>query len=62
VTDTDSLEMWADEAIKRLPKAVEDFKGGNDNALQALVGMMMQLSKGKVDPKLARNVLLTKLS
>ncbi len=61
VKDTSKLEVWVEEAIKALPKAVEDYKGGNENAIQALVGQVMQLSKDKADASKVKKILKTKL-
>ena len=49
--------VWIGEAIKTMPQAVADYKKGKTNALQALVGKVMQLSKGKADVKIAREFL-----
>ena len=32
------------------PKAVEDYRGGKEKALGALVGQVMKAMKGKADP------------
>ena len=49
--------VWIGEAIRTMPQAVADYKKGKTNALQALVGKVMQLSKGKADVKIAREFL-----
>jgi len=45
------------EAIENNKKAVEDYLKGKKNAINALVGYIMKKTKGRVDPKLAREKL-----
>ncbi len=62
VSDTKDLEGFIQKAIKENPVAVEEFKGGKDNALQFLVGKCMALSKGKANPKVIQELLRKNLS
>ena len=39
-----------EEVIANNPKAIEDFRGGKEKALGALVGQTMKAMKGKADP------------
>lgn len=57
IMDTASIENIAKDVIAKNPKAVEDYKKGKENALQFLVGQIMVLSKGTVNPELARQTL-----
>ena len=57
VTDTNTIEKAAKEVIDANPKAVEDFKKGKENALQFLVGQLMQKTRGKASPEIATQVL-----
>lgn len=50
VTDTKQIYRWAEEAISENPKAVEDFKSGNEKSIQFLIGQVMRKSKGQADP------------
>ncbi len=59
VTDTGAIQKLVDEAIAANPKSVEDYKGGKQAALGALVGQVMKLSKGSANPA-AVNELLKK--
>jgi aspartyl-tRNA(Asn)/glutamyl-tRNA(Gln) amidotransferase subunit B len=61
VSDTGAIEAFADQAIAGNPKSVADFKAGNAAALNALVGQVMKLSKGKANPKLVSEILTRKL-
>ena len=43
--------------IAKNPKAVEDFKGGKEKALGALVGQIMKAMKGKANPAMVNAIL-----
>ncbi len=60
VQDTGALKAVVEEVIAANPKAVEDFRGGKDKALGALVGQTMKAMKGKADPG-AVNAMLREL-
>lgn len=57
ISDKKLLSEWIDEAIKKNEKAVNDYKNGKENALFAIVGMVMKLSLGKADPKITKKLL-----
>ena len=61
VTDTKMIEEIADRVIQANEKSAADFKAGKQQALGFLVGQMMKESKGKVNPKLANEILARKL-
>ena len=61
VSDTSALETFCDQAIAGNPKSAGDFKAGNKAALNALVGQVMKLSKGKANPQLVSEILTRKL-
>ena len=50
ISDTGALEAIVDEVIAKNPKSVEEFKGGKEKALNALVGQCMKATKGKANP------------
>lgn len=62
ISDEGAIVKFCEEAIAENPKAVEDFKSGNERALGSLVGVVMKKSKGKANPQLANKVLKEKLS
>ena len=62
VSDTASLEGFCDEAIAANPKSVADFKAGKLNAVNALKGQVMKLSKGTANPTLVGDILVQKLT
>ena len=61
ITNEDQISEWVDDAMNQLPDAVSDYKRGKQNAISALIGKVMQLSKGKADAKLVSVVLRQKL-
>jgi aspartyl-tRNA(Asn)/glutamyl-tRNA(Gln) amidotransferase subunit B len=62
VSDVGALEAFCDQAIAANPKSVADFKAGKQNALNALKGQVMKLSKGTANPQLVGEILVKKLS
>ena len=50
VQDDNALKEACQAAIDNNPKAVEDYRGGKEKALGALVGQVMKAMKGKADP------------
>jgi aspartyl-tRNA(Asn)/glutamyl-tRNA(Gln) amidotransferase subunit B len=61
VSDVGALEAFCDEAIAANPKSVADFKAGKQNAVNALKGQVMKLSKGTANPQLVGEILMRKL-
>jgi aspartyl-tRNA(Asn)/glutamyl-tRNA(Gln) amidotransferase subunit B len=59
--DESDLEAIVDEAIKQNPKPAADFKAGNANAKQVLVGFVMKRTKGSADPGAAAALIAKKL-
>jgi aspartyl-tRNA(Asn)/glutamyl-tRNA(Gln) amidotransferase subunit B len=62
VSDVGQLEAFCDEAIAANPKSVADFKAGKQNAVNALKGQVMKLSKGTANPQVVGEILIRKLS
>jgi aspartyl-tRNA(Asn)/glutamyl-tRNA(Gln) amidotransferase subunit B len=62
VTDTSALETWVDEAIAENPEPVQQFRGGKEGALNAVLGQVMKKSGGSANPKAVRELLLQRLS
>lgn len=60
--DDDQVKAWCQEAIDENPRPVEDFKSGNDKALNALLGQVMKKSRGKANPPLVNKILRELLS
>jgi aspartyl-tRNA(Asn)/glutamyl-tRNA(Gln) amidotransferase subunit B len=62
VTDASALERWVDEAIAENPEPVQQFRGGKEGALNAVLGQVMKKSGGSANPKAVRELLLQRLS
>ncbi|MDA0375781.1 MAG: Asp-tRNA(Asn)/Glu-tRNA(Gln) amidotransferase subunit GatB [bacterium] len=61
ISDDSAIESMVDAAIAANPKAVEDYKGGNEKALAAIVGFVMRESKGQADPVVVNKILRSKI-
>jgi len=57
ITDEKEISKFAEQAIKNQPKATEDFKAGNAQSLNFLIGEVMKLSNKRADFAVARKVL-----
>ncbi len=57
----DDAKKFVLEAIANNPQAVADFKSGNQKAITYLMGQVMKLSKGKINPQIATQLLLEEL-
>ena len=58
--DIETIESWVEEAIKQNPDIVASCKK-NPNATKALLGKVMQLSKGKANPQYAEQIISNKI-
>ncbi len=55
--DAGELEQWCRDAIAANAKALAEFKGGKDSAINAFKGPVMKAGKGKANPKLVDETL-----
>jgi len=62
MTDTGAIEAMVDEVLANNAKAVEQFKSGNEKALNAIVGQVMKVSKGKANPAQVQELIKAKLA
>ncbi|HEZ4154386.1 TPA: Asp-tRNA(Asn)/Glu-tRNA(Gln) amidotransferase GatCAB subunit B, partial [Neisseria meningitidis] len=62
MTDTGAIEAMVDEVLANNAKAVEQFKSGNEKALNAIVGQVMKASKGKANPAQVQELIKAKLA
>ncbi len=62
VSDSGALGAIADEVLAENPEVVEQFRGGKEAVLGFLVGQVMKKSAGSANPKLAKELLLERLS
>lgn len=61
ITDTRELDKICDKVLKDNPKAIQDYKEGQKEAFNYLVGEIMKASKRKADFKTAKAILEKKL-
>lgn len=61
ISDDSAIEEMVQKAIAANPKAIEDYKGGNEKALGAIVGFVMKESKGQANPGKVNAILRKKL-
>ncbi|MBS3094385.1 Asp-tRNA(Asn)/Glu-tRNA(Gln) amidotransferase subunit GatB, partial [Candidatus Pacearchaeota archaeon] len=57
ISDSGEIKKIVEKVIKENKKAVEDYKKGEANALNFLIGQVMKLSGKRVDYKTAREIL-----
>ena len=61
LNDTGALEKIIDVVLAANPKNVEEYQGGNNKALNALVGQIMKASQGKANPQQVNDLLRQKM-
>jgi len=61
VSDAGELARIVDEVVAANPKAAEDYRGGKQQALGALVGQVMKATQGRADAKLVNSLLRERL-
>jgi aspartyl-tRNA(Asn)/glutamyl-tRNA(Gln) amidotransferase subunit B len=57
IRGADELSAVAEKVIAANPKPVADFRGGKEEALKALVGLVMRETRGRANPQLATDLL-----
>ncbi|MDD5621403.1 MAG: Asp-tRNA(Asn)/Glu-tRNA(Gln) amidotransferase subunit GatB [Candidatus Paceibacterota bacterium] len=57
IEDEGEIDKIAQKIIEENKSVVEDYKKGKQNALQFLIGQIMKETKGKIDPKVAGQIL-----
>lgn len=57
VSDVKEIEKFCKEAIKENPQAVEDYKKGEEKALNFIVGKVMQKTRGKAIPEKVNEII-----
>ena len=61
ISDQRELERIIEEVIANNSKAVNDYRGGKTNALQALVGQVMKQTRGQAKADIVQTLLRAKL-
>jgi aspartyl-tRNA(Asn)/glutamyl-tRNA(Gln) amidotransferase subunit B len=62
ISDTAEIGAVVDQVLSAHPDAVGDYRSGKKQALSFLVGQVIRASKGKANPKIARELLGVKLA
>ena len=57
ISNIKEIKKFAEKIIKENPKAVEDYKNGEDKAMNFLIGQVMRLSDKRADFKTTRKIL-----
>lgn len=60
--DDEQVRVWCQEAINENERSVNDYRSGNEKALNALLGPVMKKSRGKANPQLVNKLLRELLS
>lgn len=60
--EDDEVDSIVAEVVEKNPDAVEDYRTGEEGAINFLVGQVMQQSQGKADPKTAREKIMNQLN
>jgi aspartyl-tRNA(Asn)/glutamyl-tRNA(Gln) amidotransferase subunit B len=61
IGDSSELEALVDGVIEANPAFVEQFRGGKDGVINALVGQVMKQTKGRADARQVQDLLRSKL-
>ncbi|QRN40853.1 MAG: Asp-tRNA(Asn)/Glu-tRNA(Gln) amidotransferase subunit GatB [Neisseriaceae bacterium] len=62
ISDACAIEAMIDEVLSTNQKSVEEYQAGKEKALNALVGQVMRLSKGKANPAQVQKIIKEKIS
>ncbi len=57
ITDREELQRVVKGVVEGNPKSVADFKGGKDHAFKFLMGQIMKVTRGRANPRIARDIL-----
>lgn len=61
ITDDTEIRKVVKEIITSNPESVNDYKNGHDRAIKYLMGQVMKETHGKVNPKIAMDILVEEL-
>lgn len=61
VSDTGFIDSLVDDVLQQNPDKVKEFLGGKDGLLGFFIGQVMRNSKGKANPQLVRDTVLSKI-
>lgn len=61
ITDDTEIRKVVEEVITSNPESVKDYKNGHDRAIKYLMGQVMKETHGRVNPKIAMDILVEEL-
>ncbi|MBI2667730.1 Asp-tRNA(Asn)/Glu-tRNA(Gln) amidotransferase subunit GatB [Candidatus Woesearchaeota archaeon] len=61
IAKRDELDEICNKAINDNKKAIEDYKKGEEKALNFVIGQVMKLTKGQANPDIVRKIILEKI-
>lgn len=61
ISDSFAIEKMVDEVLSKNEQSISDWQRGKDHALGYLVGQVMKASKGKANPSLAKEMIVSKI-
>lgn len=61
VSDSDEIRKAVVKVMGENPQAVADFKAGKEASLTFIIGQVMRLTRGRANPKIVRETLLSEL-
>lgn len=62
ITDDKKIRDMIAQVIASNPESVQDYKAGKDRATKYLMGQVMKVSKGSLNPKMAMDILIEELN
>ncbi|MDP3768134.1 MAG: Asp-tRNA(Asn)/Glu-tRNA(Gln) amidotransferase GatCAB subunit B, partial [Dehalococcoidia bacterium] len=62
ITGSDELAGIVRQVIAGNPKPVADYRGGKQEAIKALLGLVMRETRGRANPQLAQELLRRELA
>jgi aspartyl-tRNA(Asn)/glutamyl-tRNA(Gln) amidotransferase subunit B len=60
-SDDDTVTLWVDEVINKMPEKVSEYKKGKKSLIGLFAGEVKKLSKGKADMQMVNKILTEKL-
>ena len=66
VSDSSEIEKMVEEVLANNQKMIEDYKAADEGrkprVLKGIVGQVMKLSKGKANPEIVNELIMSKLN
>ncbi|QIK69681.1 Asp-tRNA(Asn)/Glu-tRNA(Gln) amidotransferase subunit GatB [Erysipelothrix sp. HDW6C] len=61
INDEPTILAWIEEALEANPQVIDDYRNGSNKSLKFVVGQVMKLSKGQVNPRIANELVVRTL-